>query len=214
MNRKSRILSVWMLLTAVCLLCPPVVARAQTIVQSFDGDSGPLLVACESGTTHCGRQPEMNVAVNGKQVVQVTWQTVGVYDYRGTLLHSTPLATFIRNAGLDPMPPSEKGPSKGPYEPHVVYDEFIGRWIITVTGHSDCLLVSASADALGPWGGVYPSCLEGGPCLDKDPGIKVGYDRNGVYYCGGHMGDENAATVPGVAYDCFAVPSAEVTAIA
>jgi hypothetical protein len=214
MSRKNRILTERALLIAVCLLFPAALATAQTIVQSFDGDSGPLLAACQPATTQCGRQPEMNVAANGKQVVQVTWQNVGVYDYRGKLLQSTPLATFIRKAGLDPMPPSEKGPSKGPYEPHVVYDEFIGRWIITVTGHSDCLLVSASSDPMGSWGGVNLGCLDGGPCLDKDPGIKVGYDKNGVYSCGGHGGDENPNTVPGVAYDCFAVPSAEVKAIA
>jgi hypothetical protein len=152
----------------------------------------------------------MNVAASGRQVVQVTWQNVRIYDYRGKLLRSTPLATFVRNAGLDPMPPA----GKGPFEPHVVYDEFIGRWIITVTGHSDCLLVSASSNPMGAWGGVYLSCLEGGPCLDKDPGVKIGYDKNGVYYCAGHSGDDNALTVPGVAYDCFAVPSAEVRAIA
>jgi hypothetical protein len=198
-------------LAAPCLLSPVGMATAQTIVASFDGDSGPGLAVCESGVTHCGRQPEMNVAVNGKQVVQVTWQNVRVYDYSGTLLQSTPLASFIRKAGLDPMPP--KG-GKGPFEPHVVFDEFIGRWIITSTCHSDCLLVSASSDPLGSWGGVYLSCQEGGPCLDSDPGIKLGYDKNGVYSCAGHMGDDNPATARGASYDCFAVPPAEVKAIA
>jgi hypothetical protein len=152
----------------------------------------------------------MNVGANGTRVVQVTWQNVRVYDYAGRLLRSTPMSTFVRDAGLDPMPPG----GKGPFEPHVVFDEFIGRWIVTVTAHSDALLVSASSDPMGAWGGVFLSCLAGGPCLDRDPGIKLGYDRNGVYYCAGHGGDENALTVPGVSYDCFAVPRAEVQAIA
>ena len=98
MERKRRILTGRTLLYAVCL---PLLARsatAQTIVRSFDGDSGPGLAVCESGITHCDR-PEMDVAVNGKQVVQVTWQNVRVYDYSGRLLQSTPMPAFVRNAG-------------------------------------------------------------------------------------------------------------------
>ena len=45
----------------------------------------------------------------------------------------------------------------------MVFDEFINRWIITVTGLNDCTIVSASSDAAGEWGGVYVSCLERGP---------------------------------------------------
>jgi hypothetical protein len=141
-------------------------APAQTIIHSFDGDSGPTLAECQAGPSHCGRQPEMNVAANGKQVMQVSWHNVSVYDYDGKLLQSTPLASFIRRAGMDPMPPKS---DKGPFEPHIVFDEFIGRWIITSTCKSDCLLVSATSNPLGPWGGVYLSCLQGGPCLDYDP---------------------------------------------
>ena len=48
------------------------VASAQTLVRSFDGDKGMDLAACKPETMFCGRQPEMDVAVNGKQVVQVT----------------------------------------------------------------------------------------------------------------------------------------------
>src|SRR5262249_1869637 len=92
----------------LCLLFPAAAATAQTIVQSFDGDKGPGLAACESGITHCDR-PEMNIGVNGKQVVQVTWQNVRIYDYQGHLLESTPMSTFIRKAGLDPTPPERPG---------------------------------------------------------------------------------------------------------
>src|SRR6516165_5948454 len=104
----------------------------------------------------------MSVAANGKQVMQTTWHNVTVYDYDGKVLQSMPLASFIRKAGMDPMPP---GGDKGPFEPHVVFNEFIGRWIVTSTCKSDCLLVSATSDPLGLWGGVYVSCLSGGPCL-------------------------------------------------
>jgi hypothetical protein len=158
----------------------------------------------------------MNAAVNGQQVVQATWQNLSVFDYSGHLLRATPMATFIRNAGLDPIPAprgANPSPARGPFEPHVLYDEFISRWIISVTGSSESLLVSATSDPMDSWGGVNLSCLEGGPCLDIDPAIHMGYDKNGVYYCVIHVGDSNPNTVLGVSYDCFAVPPAEVQAI-
>src|SRR5580692_1168804 len=76
---------------------------APPVVLSFDGDKGPGLAVCETGVTHCGL-PEMSVAANGKVVVEVTWQNVRVYDYDGKLLKSTPMMTFIRDAGLNPIP--------------------------------------------------------------------------------------------------------------
>ncbi len=207
-------------LIGLCLLFPAGVATAQPVVRSFDGDNGPGLAVCESGVTHCDR-PEMNVGVNGKQVVQVTWQNVRIYDHKGHLLESIPMSTFIRKAGLDPTPPQRPGAAnpppadtRGPYEPSVVFDEFVGRWIITVTGLNDCTLVSASSDATGSWGGAYVSCQQGGPCLNFDPALHIGYDKNGVYLCGGHLGDDNPHTIPKVAYDCFGIPPTEVRAIA
>ncbi len=158
--------------------------------------------------THCDR-PEMDAAVNGKQLVQVTWQNVRIYDYNGHLLQSVPMPEFIRKAGLNPIPPK----AQGPFEPHVIYNEFINRWIMALTCQNDCLLVSASSDPAGSWGGVYLSCLDGGPCLNFDPAIHIGYDKNGVYECAGHLGDDNSVTVTGVAYDCLAVPSGEIEAI-
>src|SRR5258707_7823815 len=91
-----------LLALAVCLL-GPVRAAAQTIVRSFDGDSGPGLAVCQSGVTHCDR-PEMDAAANGNQVAQVTWQNVRIYDYDGHLLQATPMSTLIRRAGLNPIP--------------------------------------------------------------------------------------------------------------
>ena len=191
-------------------------AKAQMIMHSFDGDSGPGLAVCQTGVTHCGF-PDMDVAVNGSRVVQVTWQNVRVYDYKGHLLESTPLSTFMRNAGLNPIPPQHRkpaGPSvPGPFEGHVVYNEFINRWMISGTGSSDSLMVSATADPLGSWGGVNPFCLNGGPCLDFDPAVHLGYDKNGVYYCATHVGDENPNSIAGIAYDCLAISMDEISAI-
>src|SRR5262245_60837427 len=72
-------------------------AHSQTIVRSFDGDAGPGAEVCDAGRTHCG-WADMNVGVNGRQVVQVTWQNVRVYDYAGKLLRSTPMEAFIGGA--------------------------------------------------------------------------------------------------------------------
>jgi hypothetical protein len=99
-------------------------AGAQTIVRSFSGDTGPEQEHCNPDELTCGRQAEMMAAANGKQVVQVTWQHVNVYDYSGKLLQSTMLPDFIRKAGLVP---------KKPFEPHIVFDEFIGRWVMNLT---------------------------------------------------------------------------------
>ena len=216
MKPKRQALTKWILPIAMGLLLAGV-ATAQTIVRSFDGDHGPGLAACESGITHCDI-PEMAVAVNGTQVVQVTWQNVRIYDYSGRLRQSVPMSELVRKARLDPVPPSPNSPNpalgQGPYEPHIVYDEFIGRWIVTVTGLNDITLVSAGSDAMGSWGGAYVSCQQGGPCLNRDPALHIGYDRNGVYVCGEHTGDDSPRTTPHYSYDCFAVPAAEVEAIA
>jgi hypothetical protein len=209
-RRTAKQLALGLLLIVPLVLSPQGTARAQ-VVNSFDGDRGPGEAVCKSagGPIHCDRA-EMDVAASGKQVVQVTWQNVNVYDTAGKLLKSTPLAALIRSVGLDPDP--AKG--GGPFEPHIVYNEFIERWIITVTCSKDCTLVSATSDATGAWGGTYLSCLQGGPCLDRNPALKLGYDKNGLYMCGGHIGDDNPQTVPTASYDCFAVPSEEVKAIA
>src|SRR6478609_2896968 len=135
------------MLVALQVLSNAGAAQAQTIT-SFDGDKGPGRDVCKSATPpiHCDRA-EMDVATNGKQVVQVTWQNVNVYDTTGKLLKSTPLAALIRTTGLDP----DAKKDAGPFEPHIVFNEFIDRWIITVTCKSDCTLVSAGSDATGDW---------------------------------------------------------------
>ena len=201
---------------ALSLLLLAGTAPAQTVVRSFDGDKGPGLATCQTGVSHCGLA-EMDVATSGKQVVQVTWQNVRVYNKKGRLLQSTPMTEFIRSAGLNPVSSSKRAPDAsvdpGPIEPHIVFDEFIHRWIVTVTGQNESLMVSASPDPSGKWSGIYPSCLQGGPCLNIDAAAHLGYDKNGVYLCAVHIGDENPHTLKGISYDCFAIPSPEAQAI-
>ncbi len=165
------------------------------IVQSFDGEVGVGLTACESTGGHCDR-PEMNVAANGSQVVQVTSRSVVVYSYAGAVLQTTPMTTFITGAGVTA--------NATPIEPHIVYDEFIQRWIVTATCAFDCVMVSATSDATGAWAGIY---------LDNygnDPSIHLGYDANGVYLSEVQPGTNPDAGFAGVAGVYFAIPSAEM----
>src|ERR1051326_8150472 len=91
--------SIAVLVANSVVVCISSTASSQTIVRSFDGDKGPDQEHCRPQEIRCGRQAEMVAAANGKQVVQVTWQHVNVYDYRGKLLQSTSLPEFIHKAG-------------------------------------------------------------------------------------------------------------------
>jgi len=165
------------------------------IVRSFDGDFGPGLTVCQGGTIgHCDR-PEMNAAANGTQVVQVTPQHLNVYHYSGNLLQSTALATVITAAGLS-------NGAKGDIEPSVMFDEFIGRWIITATCAQDCLLVSADADPRNAWAGIYIGGQQ------ADPSIRVSYDKNGVYLSEFHLGQDPNTGSCAAMY--WAIPGAEL----
>ena len=140
--------------------------------------------------------PEMNVAANGSQVVQVTSRSVVVYSYTGAVLDTMSLASFITGAGVTP--------NANPIEPHVVYDEFIQRWIISATCSLDCVMVSATSDATGAWAGIY---------LDNygaDPSVHLGYDANGVYFSEVQAGMNPDAGFSGYAGVYFAIPSAEM----
>jgi hypothetical protein len=165
-----------------------------TVTIQFDGNVGPGMAGCPGSPPKCRQIPELNVAANGTQVAQVTWTDLNVYDYSGTLLSTTPLSTFITNAGLSPG---------FPFEPHILYDEFIGRWLITTTCLYDCFLVSSSSDATGNWQGIY--LANNG----NDPGMHLGYDINGAYLAEFGQGDSDGNTAS-YSYDFFAIPSAEL----
>ena len=109
MRRNSKYPAPRVLPIALSLLFLAGTAPAQTVVHSFDGDKGPGLATCQTGVSHCG-QAEMDVATNGKQVVQITWQNMRVYNKKGRLLQSTPMTAFIRNAGLDPVIMGKRSP--------------------------------------------------------------------------------------------------------
>ena len=126
----------------LCLLSPAVAAMAQTVAHSFDGDTGPGETVCKTGVTHCA-WPDMNAGVNGKQVVEVTWQNVRVYDYSCHLQRSTPMTTFIRNAGLNPIPPQNQKNGRA-----------IGAR--TIRGVSATAALKTARAIEGPWASVTP----------------------------------------------------------
>jgi hypothetical protein len=169
-----------------------------SVVRQFDGDTGPGLAACQATGGHCDR-PDFNMASDGTHVVQVTWQHVNVYDYSGQLTSSMTLSQLITSVGL--VPTTANGAP--PYEAHVVFDEHVGRWIITASCRYDCVLVSATSDPAGAWGGIYLNNN------GTDPGIHLGYDKNGVYLSEFDSAAHDANTAS-FSYVDFAIPSAEI----
>jgi hypothetical protein len=163
-----------------------------SILHSFDGDFG-------AGATGRGK-PEMNVAANGSQVAQVTSQNFVVFDYTGKTLATTSMTALVTSAGLNPMGVN----IKQPFEPHVVFDEFIQRWVISVTCLYDCVLVSDGPDATkATWKGFYLDNYGG------DPSIHLAYDKNGVYFSEVVLANFNPDT-PCCSTTVFAIPNGEM----
>ncbi len=165
---------------------------ALTILHAFDGDHA---------TAATGRgKPEMNVASNGTLVGQVSSQGLNVYDYTGHLQQTTTLTALVTGAGL-----VAAGGSPTPYEPHVVFDEFIQRWVITATCKLDCVLVSDGANPVGAtWQGFY---LDGN---GADPAIHLAYDKNGAYFSETVLSAGNPDTATCCTSNVFAIPGAEL----
>jgi hypothetical protein len=164
-----------------------------SVLHSFDGDQG-------IGPTGAGK-PMMNVAANGTQVAQVTGHNLNVYDYAGGTISSNTLAAVITSAGLNPIPSG----NVRPYEPHIVFDEFIDRWIVVASCRYDCVLVSDGSDLSSPhWAGFY---------LDNqgnDPSIHIAYDKNGVYFTEIIISAANPDTPIGATTQVLAIPSSEL----
>lgn len=147
----------------------------------FDGDSGV------GNPPSYKDHPDMAIAANGTQIVETTGQNVNVYSYSGGLLKSTSTGNFITNA---------TGNVGTVNDPRLAYDPFISRWLFVCSCSSNYLIVSASADATGPWKGL---------ALSGDSGdllMRVGFDKNGVYVV-----QTDIATVTS---KLFALPNADV----
>ena len=166
---------------------PPPPPPPNTIVQSFDGDSGTLTLGLPTYKDH----PDMGIASNGTYVVAVTGQTVNIYNTSGALQSSTAGGTFISNAGV------AFGIKAN--DPRIVYDPFISRWLYVCSCANDYLIVSSGSNPVtSSWKGVALSGRNG------DLLMHVGFDKNWVY-----VSEYDVCSGVNSAAE-FAIPSADV----
>jgi hypothetical protein len=144
--------------------------QGQTIVRSFDG-----IVGDGTGTvTH----PNTTMDSNGTQVMEINQQTVAYYTTSGTPIGSTvDFLTWLANAS-----PSIVCTKRT--EPHVYYDSFIARWIVTYacnlgTDLGTYLFVSSGSD---PQASTWKDISTLIPHGDATP--RVGYSANWVVIAG------------------------------
>jgi hypothetical protein len=179
---------------------------APHLVTSFAGESGASGAhACgRSGGTNCEYRDhaDATIASNGTYVVEVTGQSVTVYDATGTQVHQTAIPAFVTGAGGSV--PSATGIN----DPYIDWNEFAGRWVISIpTDKQDFLAVSATNDPAGAWSGAPLTATNTG-----DITMKLGHDRNGEYIGeftadGAGVADSNTASF---SWYCFAIPTLEM----
>lgn len=161
-------------------------ASGQTVLNSFDAETGQV---SSPGVPLIIDHPDMDVAVNGYQVVTVDRQAVNVYSYSGQLISSQTNLNFITAAGLT------AGTSR---DPRIIYDKYIDRFIYVCSCNTDHFIVSGSSNALGTWKGVDLGASTAG-----DLTMRVGFNRQGVY-----VSEDNASAT--TTYLVVALPSADV----
>jgi len=147
------------LILALTLAC-----HSQTIVSSIEGDDG-------AGTSSNTDHPNPYADTNGTYKVLVTWQNVIIQNSAGTTVSTTPLLTFLSNAGFTCTYPAAT-------ETRVVYDRFISRWIIVTNcnGPLDPMIVSSGSDpTTSTWKGVSLQASPG-----SDPTLRIAYDKNWI----------------------------------
>jgi hypothetical protein len=140
-------------------------ASSLSVAVSFEGDYGLPGPLCDGGCAY-RNHPDMSVAANGVQVVEVTGQNVTVFDYSGSILHQTPFASFMSKMNLTVGKIND---------PRLTYDPFISKWIIGCSCSNDYLMVSNTSDATGSWTGYTIGVSAG------DLTMWPGWDANGVY---------------------------------
>lgn len=96
--------------------------------------------------------PDVQVAAGPADIVEMTNLEEAVYSKTGTLLSSTPLASFF---GVG---------SSSISDPRVLYDNLTGRWfasILNITGNRMSFGVSLTPDPMGSWY-IYPGIAGNG----------------------------------------------------
>ncbi len=169
----------------------PAAASAQhiTVVTSFPGDSGP-------GPKD---NPDNTGGVGPSHIVDCTDANIVMHDKTsGAVVRRLTQTEFWKKAR-----PGFKLPVVN--DPRMTYDPLSQRWYTVAQAQGGLpygyLAVSASADPTQEWRGVQL------PMTPANLGMKLGFDRNGVYVTFIVMtGDTHTM------HGCFAIPKADVIA--
>ena len=158
-------------------------------MKTFPGDSGP-------GPKD---NPDNTGGVGPRHVVDCTDANIVIHDKAtGAVMKRMTQTEFWKNAQ-----PGFNLPTLN--DPRMTYDPLAGRWYTVVQAQSGTpygfLAVSASMDPTQGWKGVRL------PMEPANLGMKLGFDRNGVYITFIVMtGDTHTM------HGCFAIPKADVIA--
>ncbi|MCL2645839.1 MAG: hypothetical protein FWD61_02410 [Phycisphaerales bacterium] len=168
------------------------------VLRAFDGNRGP------------GHKPgqDLSGAVGLKHVAELTDGGWMVHEKEtGKVLQQMTLREFWNHVGAGKE--AEKGtgfdPQKDCNDPKLIYDPLTDRWIAMVAGTGPTtktyLAVSATGDPTGAWKGVTL------PVPPRDPGVKVGFDRNGLYVLAHNGGNDlhNSG-------NCYVIPKSDTVA--
>jgi chitodextrinase len=149
-------------------------ASLTTVIQSFDGASGP------GYKDH----PDVAGAVGPNHVVDFVGSTFTVHDKTtGSVVVQLSQTQFWTNAGVTPGTLND---------PRLVYDPLVGRWYAVTAGPNPYLAVSAGNDPTGAWKAVTLDTS-----ISGDLSVHVGFDLNGVYLaCFGGNNNSNAYAIP------------------
>ena len=176
----------------ICSLMPaPALAQTPTVLRSFPGDSGP-------GPKD---NPDNTGGVGPDHVVDCTDANIVIHDKKtGAVLRRMTQSEFWKNAqpGFD-LPTLN--------DPRMTYDPLVGRWYTVVQAQTGpphgFFAVSTAADPTLGWRGTRL------PMAPANLGMKLGFDRNGVYITFIVMtGDTHTM------HGCFAIPKHDAIAAA
>jgi hypothetical protein len=167
----------------------PTLAQEIIVVKTFPGDSGP-------GPKD---NPDNTGGVGPRHVVDCTDANIVIHDKAtGAVVKRMTQTEFWKKTQ-----PGFNLPTLN--DPRMTYDPLAGRWYTVVQAQSGTpygfLAVSASMDPTQGWKGVRL------PMEPANLGMKLGFDRNGVYITFIVMtGDTHTM------HGCFAIPKADVLA--
>ena len=155
------------ILLALLVLARSALGGNGTILQSFEGGSGPGYKS----------SPDTTGGVGPNHVVDFEDSWFMVHDKTtGKVIMQLTMSNFWMS-----VQPSNTLVLVTPNDPRMIYDTLSGRWFAScaddATQHHLYLAVSTSSDPTQPWKGVQT------PFQSPDFGFRMGVDKNGFYAC-------------------------------